>query len=82
MNLEARGLLPTGLGISMDMNIYCFLCETKPDKITIGLNKKILGRHLKKYYCIECLAEHLDVTTQELLDKVEDFKSQGCKLFG
>lgn len=30
---------------------------------------------------IDCLAEYLDCTVQELLDKIEEFKEEGCKLF-
>jgi len=28
-----------------------------------------------------CLADYLEVTPNELLDKVEEFKQQGCSLF-
>lgn len=30
---------------------------------------------------LDCLAEYLDCTVQELLDKIEEFKEEGCKLF-
>jgi hypothetical protein len=32
--------------------------------------------------CIVCLAEYLDVPEDDLLAKIEEFKAQGCKLFG
>lgn len=32
-------------------------------------------------YCIDCLAEYLGVTTDELRDKIEEFKEEGCTLF-
>ena len=66
----------------MTKQIKCYLCDAKPDKITIGLNKKLLGRKIVRYYCLNCLADYLEVTTAELLVKVEEFKLQGCKLFG
>jgi len=59
----------------------CCLCESSLDKIVLGLNKKLLGRNITRFYCIDCLANYLDVTAEDLLDKVEDFKLQGCKLF-
>jgi len=59
----------------------CYLCEAELDKIAIGLNKKLIGRKNTRFYCLNCLASYLEVTSEILLAKVEDFKAQGCKLF-
>lgn len=60
----------------------CFVCGVEiVNKNHIGLNKKLLGRKIERFYCIDCMAEYYEVTTEELLDKIEDFKSYGCKLF-
>lgn len=59
----------------------CYLCDAELDKISVGLNKKLLSRNIKHFYCISCLANYLDVTAEDLLAKVEEFKEQGCKLF-
>jgi hypothetical protein len=60
----------------------CFGCGREiTDKNEIGLNKKIFGRNIVKFHCYECLAESLEVTTDELFAKIEEFKNQGCKLF-
>ncbi|GHV35602.1 hypothetical protein FACS1894187_08660 [Synergistales bacterium] len=62
--------------------IDCFACGKKQiSKNEIGLNKKMLGREIKQFYCLDCLAEYFEVTTEELLAKIEDFKLQGCALF-
>ena len=63
-------------------NKNCYLCG-KYDlcKNEIGLTRKLIGRESKRFYCLDCLAECLEVTVEELLAKVEDFKAQGCKLF-
>lgn len=62
--------------------VNCFACgKAKLSKTEIGLNKKLLGRTVKKYFCLECLSDYLEITTDELLAKVEEFKEQGCKLF-
>ena len=50
-------------------------------KNEIGLTKKLLGKDSKRFYCFECLADYLEVDTEFLLAKVEEFKEQGCKLF-
>lgn len=59
----------------------CYLCEAQLDKIAIGLTKKLLDKDSKRFYCLLCLANYLDVTVEELLAKAEEFKSQGCTLF-
>jgi hypothetical protein len=65
----------------MSKCVKCYLCETGLEKILFGLNKKLLGRKITRFYCLNCLAEYLEVTPDELLAKVEEFKAQGCKLF-
>lgn len=47
----------------------------------IGINKKLLGGKVETFYCLDCLALYLDVTPQDILDKIEEFKEAGCKLF-
>ena len=65
----------------MAKQIKCRLCEEYLDKIAPGLNKKLLGLTVTRFYCLQCLANYLDVDIEELLAKVEEFKEQGCKLF-
>jgi biotin operon repressor len=60
----------------------CYVCgKTSLSKNEIGLNKKLLDKTTKQYYCLDCLADYLEVTTEELLAKIEDFKEQGCTQF-
>lgn len=60
----------------------CIVCGKRPlTKNEIGINKKLLGMKSKNFYCIECLANFLEVESQDILDKIEDFKNDGCKLF-
>lgn len=47
----------------------------------IGINKKLLGERVEHFYCLDCLAEYLEVTPQDILDKIEEFKEEGCTLF-
>lgn len=61
--------------------IQCCCCEESPDKTSIALCKKLLGRGTKRFYCISCLANYLDTTTDELLEKAQEFKDEGCTLF-
>lgn len=63
-------------------NKRCYLCGKIPlNKNEIGLTKKLLDRKSKRFYCLDCLAEYLEVEKDLLLIKIEEFKEQGCKLF-
>lgn len=60
----------------------CYVCgKEELSKDEIGINKKLIDKHTKKYFCLSCLAEQLEVSEQELLDKINEFKDEGCTLF-
>lgn len=60
----------------------CYVCDRSPlTKNEIGLTKKLIDKKATTFYCIDCLAEYLEVTTEELEAKIEEFKDKGCKLF-
>lgn len=60
----------------------CYVCGKKNlNKNEIGLTKKLISKDTKTYYCLNCLAEYLDVDTELLMEKVDEFKAQGCDLF-
>ena len=62
--------------------VECSLCGKRPlDKDTVAINKKLLGRKIDRFFCMECLAQYLDCTVEDLLEKIEEFKSEGCSLF-
>ena len=60
----------------------CYVCGKTPlTKDEIGLTKKLINKKASSFYCLSCLAEYLEVTEEELLAKVEEFKNEGCTLF-
>ena len=59
----------------------CCECDKVLNKDEIGISKKLLGRDNRELFCLGCLAEYLDVTTDDLLEKIEQFKEEGCRLF-
>ena len=64
------------------MKIECVMCsKSNLDKDTVGINKKLLGREIVNYYCMDCLADYLGCTVEELIEKIEEFKEEGCTLF-
>lgn len=62
--------------------ISCIICG-KPslDKNTRGINIKLRGENIRDYFCLECLSENIGCEVQDILDKIEEFKNEGCKLF-
>ena len=61
--------------------VKCHLCDSGIDKVAVGLNKKLLGRQIERFFCLDCLSAYLDISVDELLAKAEEFKAQGCALF-
>jgi len=63
-------------------NRNCYVCGKEAlSKNEIGLTKKLLDDNSKRFYCLNCLAEFLEVDVEFLLTKIEEFKEQGCILF-
>lgn len=67
--------------MKMSKDKRCYVCGKILSKNEIGLSKKLIGKSTEKFYCLDCLAEELEVTTDELKDKIEEFKDEGCTLF-
>ena len=64
------------------MKTKCVICGKEiREKNVLGINKKLLGEDIINYYCMDCLADYLDVTVDDLNEKIEEFKDEGCKLF-
>ena len=61
--------------------IVCEVCEKKLTKDEIALNKKLISKDTKQFMCLECLARYLDTSVEVLLEKIEEFKEEGCTLF-
>lgn len=60
----------------------CYVCGKRDlSKDEIGITKKLMGKNVKEFYCLPCLAESLEVTVEELEEKIEEFKNEGCTLF-
>ena len=60
----------------------CYICGKEAlSKNEIGLTKKLIDQDSNRFYCLDCLAVYLEVDTEFLLARVEEFKEQGCILF-
>lgn len=62
--------------------LACTSCRKLPlSKDEIGASKKLLGVNASELYCIDCLAAYLEVTPEDIQDKIQMFKEDGCELF-
>ena len=50
-------------------------------KDVIGMNMKLHGRNINKFYCKKCLMKLYDMDKEKWNSEVERFKQQGCDLF-
>ena len=62
--------------------IQCRICSKFPlTKNEIGINKKLIDPDTNEFFCICCLANYFECTVDDINDKIEEFKEQGCTLF-
>ncbi len=61
--------------------VECCVCGAEVEKVSKALCKKIIDRKTKRFYCLNCLSDFLDTSTEDLMDLAEEFKSEGCTLF-
>lgn len=60
----------------------CTSCRKTPlTKDEMGASKKLLGVDTNQLYCIDCLSAYLEVTPEDILEKILMFKEDGCELF-
>ncbi len=63
-------------------NVKCYSCgKQKLTKYEIGLSKKLISMELDCFYCMDCIAEQLEVDLDFLLERIKQFKDEGCELF-
>ena len=64
------------------LQVSCSSCGKYPlAKDEVGASKKLLGTDTEQMYCIDCLAAYLEVTPEDIQDKIQMFKEDGCTLF-
>lgn len=59
----------------------CFNCSKDLVKDEIALCKKMLGKNSKQFLCLDCLSAYLNTDQNILLEKIIQFKEEGCTLF-
>ena len=64
------------------MTNTCQSCGVELESLDIAASQKFFGREIKTFFCCDCIAEHLGITREELTERINAFRSQGCTLFG
>ena len=65
----------------METKTCCVCGKTPLNKDEIGITKKLIDKRAEHFYCLSCLAKFIVADTDELLEKIEEFKKEGCTLF-
>ncbi len=67
----------------MRRTIKCRFCGETVDKDSVALNKKMVSRKMPNdsMVCLQCMADTLDCTVEDLRDKIEEYRNEGCRLF-
>ena len=63
------------------MTSGCMECGKPLSFNEIGAYKKFVNRGSTRFLSKTCLAQKLNVTTEEIDRKIEQFRMQGCTLF-
>lgn len=59
----------------------CCDCDKNLSKDEVALSRKMLGRNIESFFCLECLAIFIECDVASLKEKILVFKEQGCTLF-
>ena len=59
----------------------CIKCGRRLVKDEIALTRKLINRGASSFWCLNCLAEHFEVSEDTLKAKIAEFREMGCTLF-
>ena len=59
----------------------CCDCGKALKKDEVALSRKLIDADTEDFYCLDCMAEYIGCTVEDLTEKIVEFKEQGCTLF-
>ena len=65
----------------MRKKVLCSECNRAMTKDEVALSKKLIDSDTEEFYCLDCFAEYIGCTVDDLKEKIVEFKEQGCTLF-
>ena len=66
---------------SSDVLNYSVLIMRIKDKNALAMNMKMFGRSTEKFLCKKCLMKQFGWSQEDWDNQIQQFKSEGCKLF-
>jgi hypothetical protein len=70
------------MGESIDNNQHSSCrCGLPLQLDVLSLNRKLLGDHPQKLYCLACMADLFECAVEDVVSKLDAFKREGCRLF-
>ena len=66
--------------VSNNQNSSCH-CGSPLQLDVLSLNRKLLGEHSQKQYCLACMADLFECAAEDVVNKLDAFKQEGCRLF-
>jgi hypothetical protein len=68
------------VSVGNNQNSSC-LCGSSLPLDILSLNRKLLGDHSKKMYCLPCMSDLFECAVDDVVNKLDAFKREGCRLF-
>ncbi len=59
----------------------CADCRAPLCRDEIAITKRLVGRGIRSFFCVSCLASRLMVSEEVIRHKIEEFRAMGCALF-
>ena len=59
----------------------CCDCGKMLKKDEVALTRKLIDPDAEDFYCLDCMAEYIGCTVEDLKEKIVEYKEQGCTLF-
>ena len=66
--------------ININQDLSC-PCGFSLQLDVLSLNRKLLGDQAKKLYCLPCMADLFECAVEDVVNKLDAFKQEGCRLF-
>jgi hypothetical protein len=56
-------------------------CGSSLQLDVLSLNRKLFGSDSKNLYCLFCMADLFECAVEDVVNKLDTFKREGCRLF-
>lgn len=66
----------------MGKRVCCNDCGMTLNKDEVALNKKLFSSDIIDFQCLKCMSVSMECSIEDLETKIDEFKEQGCSLFG